>query len=475
MTAGRIVLVVFGALTALAGLAFTVSGGVLLWAHGTQRDAAGFYTTSTERFATATYALTSRVDLGRAPDEHDWTLAHPVGTVRIRATGGATAALFVGIGPQTDVDRWLAGAPHARITRADFGPFHSAQIAVAGDRTLTPPMEQGFWAASVAGDGTQDLLWPSEAGQWTIVIMNTDAHAGVTADVSVGAKTGMLLPIGTGLLAFGILSLAGATTMLFFGLRHQSASLAPEQAPIGVAAAPGMYPARLNGQLDPHVSRWLWIAKWLLVIPHLIVLAFLWIAVVLLTVVAGFAILFTGRYPRPIFDFNVGVMRWTWRVSFYGFSALATDQYPPFTLRSVPAYPADFTVDYPEHLSRGLVLVKWWLLALPHYLVVAVFAGGWGYEARGAWRVAGGGGLIALLVVMAAIVLTVRGRYPESIFDFVMGMNRWCYRVLAYAALMRDEYPPFRLDSGGLDPGSIPSIPTPPTPEGSHLLVDSLS
>jgi hypothetical protein len=84
---------------------------------------------------------------------------------------------------------------------------------------------------------------------------------------------------------------------------------------------------------------------------------------------------------------------------------------------------------------------------------------------------AGGGGLIAILVIIAAIVLAVRGRYPESIFDFVMGMNRWCYRVLAYVALMRDEYPPFRLDNGGLDPGSVPTTPA-PAPEGGGVLVD---
>ena len=191
------------------------------------------------------------------------------------------------------------------------------------------------------------------------------------------------------------------------------------------------------------------------------------------TIVAGVAILFTGRYPRSIFDFNVGVMRWTWRVSFYGISALATDRYPPFTLRSDPTYPADFAVDYPERLSRGLVLVKWWLLALPHYLIVAIFVGGWSVGRAGGWRVAGSVGLITLLVVVAVVVLAVRGRYPESIFDFVMGMNRWCYRVLAYAALIRDDYPPFRLDSGGLDPGSVPSGPAPPQPDSTRPLVET--
>src|SRR3954471_11673930 len=132
--------------------------------------------------------------------------------------------------------------------------------------------------------------------------------------------------------------------------------------------APSVYPLQLEGELDSHVNRWLWLVKWVLVIPHFVALVFLWIAFVVLSVVACFAILFTGRYPRRIFDFNVGVLRWSWRVGFYSYSANGTDRYPPFSLAATD-YPATLEVAYPQRLSRGLVLVKWWLLAIPQYLV----------------------------------------------------------------------------------------------------------
>lgn len=231
-------------------------------------------------------------------------------------------------------------------------------------------------------------------------------------------------------------------------------------------AAAQAYPVRVDASLDVPLSRWLWLVKGILVIPHYIVLAFLWLAFVVLSAVAMVAIVVTGRYPRAIFEFNVGVLRWTWRVQYYAIGAFGTDRYPPFTLADDPSYPAHLEVEYPQRLSRGLALVKWWLLAIPQYIIIGVFTGG----AWLGWRVGhpgphasltfsyvgnSGWGLIGLLAVIAAVVLLVTGRYPRQLYDLVLGLNRWVLRVAGYAGLMTDKYPPFRLDMGGPDPGTL--------------------
>jgi hypothetical protein len=225
------------------------------------------------------------------------------------------------------------------------------------------------------------------------------------------------------------------------------------------------YPVRVEGRLEPHLSRWLWLVKWILAVPHYFALVFLWMAFALTSVIAFFSILFTGRYPRSIFAFNVGVLRWSWRVAYYAYGALGTDRYPPFTLDDDLDYPARLAVAYPEQLSRGLVLVKWWLLAIPHYLIVGLILGGtW---AAGRWAWLGGGGVIGILVLVAALVLAFTGRYPQGMFDLILGLNRWVLRVAAYVGLMTDEYPPFRLDTGGADPDGTLTLPAPPPPPPS--------
>jgi len=188
---------------------------------------------------------------------------------------------------------------------------------------------------------------------------------------------------------------------------------------------------RVRGAIDAP-SRWLWLFKWcVLAVPHYPILIGLYLVYPFSTLAAGVAILCTGRYPRPLFEFNVGVLRWSWRVMNYRFPMNTTDRYPPFSLKADPDYPGDLDVDYPEKLVNWAVLVKWWLLALPQIIMC------WAMEP-----------LLQVLCVISAVRLLVRGTVSEDMFDLLMGMVRWRYRVAAYVSLMSDEYPPFRLDLG---------------------------
>ncbi|MEU8983280.1 DUF4389 domain-containing protein [Streptomyces sp. NPDC048309] len=212
------------------------------------------------------------------------------------------------------------------------------------------------------------------------------------------------------------------------------------------------HPLCVEATLDPRLTRWKWLVKWILAIPHYVVLFFLQIAFLLLSIVAFFSILITGSYPRPLFDFNVGVMRWSTRVNYYASSVLGTDKYPPFTLKDVPDYPIRVDVTYPTRLSRGLVLVKW-LLVIPQLLVITILiTSGWsGYRYLDHYSPFSSG-LIGLLSLIAVVILMFTGRYPRGLFDFLMGLVRWTLRVLVYLYLMTDKYPPFRLDMGGSEP-----------------------
>ncbi len=121
---------------------------------------------------------------------------------------------------------------------------------------------------------------------------------------------------------------------------------------------------------------------------------------------------------------------------------IRTDRYPPFTLGEAPAYPARLEITYPEHLPRGFRLIGRWLLGIPHYIVAGAFAGGSWFAVRDQHLAFSDAGLVSLLAVIAAAVLLFTDRYPRSLFDFLLGLDRWVLRVAAYVAFLADEYPP---------------------------------
>ncbi|MFF1879963.1 DUF4389 domain-containing protein [Pseudarthrobacter sp. NPDC058196] len=474
-----IIMLILGILLALPGLAALAGGAVASAVGSIQGD--GYLTSGTSRFSVNSFALTSpRADtMGQ---EVPGRLPFDIGTLRLRAESVTPGkAVFIGIAPQADVEKYLAGVHHSELLNVYQRPFRADYRDVPGNSPAAPPADQGIWSASVSGSGQQELTWNLAPGAWEIVVMNADAAPGVDVQLQAGFHSDLFRPAATALLVAGIVALLIGIPLIVFGAaalgRHAGPAQPGVPGPSGASPAPqpfapvpvppAGYPARLVGELDPGLSRWLWLVKWFLAIPHLVLLFFLWFALVITTIVAGFAILFTGRYPRALFDFNVGVMRWNWRVAFYAYAAVGTDLYPPFTLRRTN-YPADFDVDYPERLSRGLVLVKWWLLAIPHLLIVAAFEGTtgtvWRWETGdnvfGSTYERGSGlSLLGLLVLVAAVILLFTGRYQRPLFDLILGVDRWIYRVLVYTALMRDEYPPFRLDQGAGEPGLAPAAP----------------
>jgi hypothetical protein len=471
MSGGRIAALVSGVLMAVLGLGLLTGGAGILWADGRDGSLDGTFTSPTYTLETSSAALVSEELALRAPTPADWFGWPDDARFGLVATGVEDRAIFAGIGSTHEVEAYLDGVPHAAVTWLGPGRSDVALEETTGNAVATPPSEQPFWSARAVGPGQQELRWAPESGDWTLVVLNADGTPGVRVDAKGYATVPALLAVGTWLaVAGGLLGLAGVALVAVAaasgttGTPARAGSGAAGGADLSAAPAAGTYPLRLTGRLDEPLSRGLWLLKWVLLLPHVLVLGLLWIAFSLLTLVAGVAILLTGRYPRGIFDVNVGILRWTWRVVYYGYSALGTDRYPPFS--TAPAdYPAALDVDYPERLSRGLVLVKWWLLALPHYLIVAVLAGGgltWTVRGDRLWSVSLAGGLVGLLVLVAGVTLLLTGRYPPRLHDLVVGCNRWVYRVIAYAALMTDVYPPFRLDSGPDE--HAPTEPPPASP-----------
>jgi hypothetical protein len=191
----------------------------------------------------------------------------------------------------------------------------------------------------------------------------------------------------------------------------------------------GAYPVRADLDAPLEIARWRPLVQWILAFPHLLMAYVLGSVAGFVVFIAWFAILFTGKFPPGLFQFLAMQQRYQWRA--YSYAAGLLEPYPPFEFEMVNddpgGYPATYSIEAPEQLSRGLIFVKW-LLAIPHYIVLLFL----GMAAFLAWIV----GVIAVLFT---------GAWPAGIRDFLVGVNRWTYRVTAYLYLMRDEYPPFAL------------------------------
>ncbi|KAA0918918.1 DUF4389 domain-containing protein [Dietzia sp. ANT_WB102] len=472
------VLLVVGVILTTLGLALTAGGAVLMAAQAAQSD--GHYlTTAPQRFQSTGHAITTTSILIDAEQAGMPGLGDPA-SVQIRATSVVPGQpVFVGIADDSDVSAYLDGVPHAVVRELPWTGNDTFRWAgapntdgnlreVPGTRTPAAPADQNFWATSATGEGEQTVTFDLQDGQWSLVVMNADASEPVWVDVDAGVRTELLGVANPGLLIAGIVGLILGVPLLLLGAaglgRDIDRGPTPrdgETPPAGSASDASAQrradcctdPLSITGHLDPGLSRWQWLFKWLLAIPHYIVIGLLWFALTVTTIASGLTILVTGRYPRSLFAFSVGVLRWNWRVGFYAYAALGTDRYPPFSL-AAGGYPADLEVDYPERLSRLLVLFKWWLLALPHLFIVGILTGSVGVFGNGTmanntnWGIP----LVSLLVLIAAVTLLFTARYPRGLFDLVLGLNRWVYRVATYVLLLRDQYPPFRLDQGAEEP-----------------------
>ena len=179
-----------------------------------------------------------------------------------------------------------------------------------------------------------------------------------------------------------------------------------------------VYPERL--------SRLTTFFRLILVIPQLIVVYLLTIPLYILTIIAWFAILFTGRYPKAFFEFNTGITRWLSNVGAY--TALLRDEYPPFSM-DAGAYPLTLDIPYPERQSRFRLFVRG-ITILPNYIVFYFVQIAFFFTTFIAWW---------------AILFT--GRYPRGLHTFAVGVHRWQHRQFAYMVLLRDEYPPYSINA----------------------------
>ncbi|MDV3220420.1 DUF4389 domain-containing protein [Intrasporangium sp.] len=510
----HVISLVIGILLLAPALGLMLGGGAIGVYELAARGDNGWHAVDIDRLESDGVAVTTRealIDFRGPAALVDWVDLD----VRFRATPASGEQAFIGVAPTADLAAYLGNATHDEIVTVTWNGETTYRSVAGTTAAVAAPTAQDFWVARATGPGTQELIWTPESGTWSTAFLNASGEPGVAMTVQAAIRSGALLALAIGMVVLGVALAVVGTILVIQAVRNQppssGAAFADRQvppqawaAPTGGAAVPPSgwaapttgalppppasaappadrgertpdparaHPLVMEARIAPNLSRWLWLVKWALAIPHVIVLFFLWCAVVVTTIVAWFAILITARYPRSLFDFNVGVLRWSWRVAHYcGIGGLGTDRYPPFTLDELPDDDTRLDVDYPERLSRGLIFVKW-ILLLPHWIIVALIAGTQSRTDERGVQVGGWPGVLALLALVAGIVLLASGVLNRGLFDVMVGLNRWTYRVAVYALLMTDVYPPFRYDGGGSEPwvhvppgpGAPPIEVAPPT------------
>jgi hypothetical protein len=219
----RVAAIVAGAVAGLIGFALLVGGGVLLWGDS-HKGGDGYLSSAKHHFAANSYAIVSG-DMDINSDAPKWLVRDHLGKIRVKAT--SQKPLFVGVAPTRDVDAYLARTAHASIQNLEFWPFSVDYDRHGGSNRPLAPAEQGFWAASAHGGGTQTMTWKVRHGNWSIVVMNADGSRGVDAGISAGADVPFLSSVGWGVTIGGLVLLVFAATMTVVAIRVRPPAAVP--------------------------------------------------------------------------------------------------------------------------------------------------------------------------------------------------------------------------------------------------------
>src|SRR4051812_34435252 len=295
LSAGRVVAIVAGAIAALIAFVLLAASAFGLWADATQRGADGWFSSPWQQLDTSSRALTAEgLRLGDVRGGPENSLPD-LGPVRVRARSNNGLPVFVGIAPEARVDAYLRGVAHTEVD--DVRPHGYRGTVRTGTRVPQPPMAAAGWSASAAGQGTQTVRWDPQSGRWAIVVMNADGSPGVDVDVQVGARASWVWPVSLGLLVPGLLLAAASAALIAFGAGGTPSGDARQATPADALAEATAYPVTVSARLEEPLSRWLWLVKGVVVVPHPGDPLFLWVAVVVVALGAGGAVGVTRRPP----------------------------------------------------------------------------------------------------------------------------------------------------------------------------------